>query len=242
MSKHLRILSLLALVSALLLGTVSTVLAGDDTYIYGLVFIDSDLDGVWDADEEGYSGEWQEYWEDDELIQRYVGTTVTLTAGDEDNPIVLETAGSRILNEDEVDLCTYQDYLVEDGADEDDAMDVNLSPARPCTGSWGLRPAGDNGTVWKVTVTAPEGYVLTTSATQYVTVDSSGVAPVDIGIAPAGAGGVSEASIVEIAAVEEAPAAILMPATGGSLLLGLAGVAAVYGGTALAITGSKMRH
>ncbi len=228
----------LALLSLVLLATTGMALAGPDTHIYGMVYVDANLNGVWDEGEEGYGGLWQEYWEDDEYIEEYVGTSVSFHAGDPDNAITLESAVmtdfSEALEANSQSLCSPQDFLISDGPDEDEDPDFNWSSTRPCVGTFGLRPAGEEGTVWTVAVTVPDGYVATTPTSVMVTSAEGATQLVEFGIAPAGAGGVPADTTVEVE-----PETILMPAT-GSLTLGIAALALVVGGGSL-VAGSKLR-
>ena len=198
---------------------------GQDTHLYGSVFVDANMNGVWDVGEEGYPGVLKEWWDEDEglMMKAHIGTTVMLNPGDTDEIVTLTTAGSRELDEGEQDLCTYLDQVIEDGPDEDEELDINPGPSRPCNGTFGLRPAGPKEMIWEVTVTAPAGYVVTSPNPQYVEITSD-TPIVAFGIAPTGAGG---------------PIAIL-PVTGGALL-GLLAIAAtlIVGSTIIAGTKSR---
>jgi hypothetical protein len=149
--KALGTMMVLALV--LLAGTSAVLAAGMDTHIYGLVYVDANGNGVWDAGEAGYDGTLNEYWDEDEetWIREYVGTTVNLHAGDPENAIELTTAALstelQAYQENGQMLCTVQDYLTDDGPDEDEDLDLNQMAMRPCIGSFGLRPAGEAETV-----------------------------------------------------------------------------------------------
>ncbi len=227
MSKAFKLISILAVVVVTLLGTTAVFAQGDqDTHLYGSVFVDSNMNGVWDPGEEGYIGTWKEWWDEDQglTIKAYVGTTVTLNPGDPDGAVTLTTAGGRGLNEGEEDLCTYLDSVIADGPDDDEELDINPSPGRPCNGTFGLRPAGPKEMVWEVTVTAPAGYSVTSPNPQYVEITSD-TPIVAFGIAPTGAGG---------------PIAIL-PVTGGALL-GLLALAAALIGTGALIVETKSRR
>lgn len=196
---------LLALMLAMTMGTV----LAQDTHIYGLVFIDSNGNGVWDSGEQGYPGVYREYWDDDEemQIEEYVGAEVSFFAGNEEEIITLRTAG---MTSD----CTVQDYVVEtDDEDDDDGLMVNPSPGRPCAGTFGLRPAGEDETVWRVTLTPPDGYVVTSqNPVSYEIGKDQG--PIDFGIAPTGAGGPTGGQPV------------LLPETGGIAWAGVAALVA----------------
>jgi len=224
MLKALRLLSVLAVLAAALLGTTAVLAQGDDTHIFGTVFIDTNLNGVWDVGEEGYMGEWEEYWdEDDEVfVQHYVGTPVSLNPGDPDDIITLKTAGARELEEDEEDLCTYLDWII---GDDDE---VNPAPMRPCNGTFGLRPAGPKEMIWEVTLTVPAGYMATSPNPQHVEITSD-TPVVEFGIAPTGAGGPTAAPIA------------LRPVTGGTVLGILAFAAALTCGGVLFV-GKKPRR
>ena len=189
MLKWLKLAMAVGVLAALVLGSGATVSAGDDSHIFGLVYIDSNLNGVWDEGEEGYPGKWQEYWDADEeeWVRHYLGTPISFFAGDEENIITLRTAGARSLAEGEQDLCHYQDYLTADGLDDDEDMDVNAQPIRPCSGTYGLRPAGSDGMVWRVSLTSPDGYAVTSPNPVYYEVGKD-TGTVDFGIAPASAG------------------------------------------------------
>ena len=107
----------------LLLGTVGVVYADEESHVYGLVFMDYNLNGVWDVGEPGVAG-----------------VTVTLVSGETE--ITLESASG--------DPCTYQDEDV---------------PTQ-CAGTFGINPAGEPGTTWTVSVTAPAGHSVTSANPQ----------------------------------------------------------------------------
>lgn len=231
MSRALKLVSILAVVVVSLVGTTAVFAQGyDDTHLYGLVYVDTNLDGVWQVGEPGYEGMWSEFWEnEDDFVKKYVGATVELNPGDPDEIITLETAVIRELaDENECDLCTYQDWIIEDGPDEDDELDVNPSPVRPCCGTFGIRPAGPKEMFWEVKVIAPAGYYVTSANPQYVEITSD-TPIVEFGIAPTGAGGPTAAPIA------------ILPVTGGTLLGLLAIAAALIGGGTL-IVGTKSRR
>jgi hypothetical protein len=56
MLKGLRVTGMLAVAALLVLSSVSTVFAGGSDGVYGLIFIDSNLNGVLDQGESGYAG------------------------------------------------------------------------------------------------------------------------------------------------------------------------------------------
>jgi hypothetical protein len=185
MSRWLKLAGLWVILVSLVFGIVSTVTAGDGNSLQGLVFMDNNGDGKWQPCEPGYPGIWSEYFdEDDVFIRRYVGATVSMSADGGVTVFSLESAGPREPNKGEVDLCSYQDYTIPDGNDDDCDRDINPNPLRPCAGTWGLHPAGEKDMVWMVWVTPPEGYVVTSPNPQYYWV-GSGKPPLDFGIAPA---------------------------------------------------------
>ena len=236
MSKWFKITGMATVAAILLLSAVGTVFAGSNNTVGGLVFIDSNMNGVWDAGEEGYKGEWVEYWEDDELIQRYVGATVTLSPDNGATTYTLESAGYVSLTEDEIadgitDVCTYQDLTTADGEDDDTDPDINASPARPCEGTWGFPQAGESGLVWTVWVTAPEGYVVTSQNPQAYVAGSGNL--LNFGIAPVGAGGTSE--------MTADVSGLALPVTGGIALTVAALALMMTGGTAV-VVGSKRKQ
>ncbi len=149
----------------------STAAADDKVDVQGLVFIDDNENGVWDAGEAGYGGELM--WLDDEEVTRYVGATVTVTTSAYDE-YTIETAGYREPNEDEVEVCTLQDLLVDD--------ELNPDPIRPCSGTWSLpRVASD--VYLTIELTPPAGYTVT-SENPIVVQTSADMGTIDIGIAP----------------------------------------------------------
>jgi hypothetical protein len=149
---------------------VPTFAAAPDN-VHGLVFLDDDRDGVWDPGEAGYGGELT--WVEELGIERYIGATITLISPNYDE-YTLESAAYRELDEGEVDLCSYQDSVV-DG-------EINENPIRPCSGTWGL-PGVSSDVRWEVWVTPPGGYEITYENPQYFT-SGSGQLPIDLGIAP----------------------------------------------------------
>ena len=173
--------------------------------VQGLVFIDTNENGVWDAGEAGYGGEY--LWDADEEEMRYMGAEITVITPAYDE-FELESAGHRELDENEEDLCCYQDYVVDD--------EINETPRRPCDGTFGL-PIAEENVRLEVWVTAPEGYRVTSPNPQYVTTDVEMV-PVDFGIAPyeavAMGGPLPEiAPVVELEAVA-APMPAIVEGTG----------------------------
>ena len=133
MSKYVRLTLFLLLVAMLVVGSVATVSATRHD-IQGLVFIDDNLNGVWDEGEAGYEGVMQ--WDEDLDVMRYVGATVTvLTPAYEEYEV--ETLGFRELEENEAVVCTQQDLVMSDG-------DLNPNPVRPCFGTYGLPLTADD--------------------------------------------------------------------------------------------------
>jgi hypothetical protein len=137
----------------------------------GLVFIDTNLDGVWQPGEAGYGGQFM--WDADKELNRYVGATVTFISPAYDD-YEIETMGYRELEEHETVACTQQDVVV-DG-------ELNPNPVRPCSGTFALSHAGED-VYWEVWLTVPQGYYLTTANPQYY-ITGTGQMPVDFGIAP----------------------------------------------------------
>ncbi len=206
MSRMLRVVSLFTVLAVAILASVGTVVAGSDTHVYGLVFVDTNLNGVWDPGEQGFAG-----------------ATVMLTAGNETKVIDLQSAGTRALNEGEKDLCSPQDFTM---VDSEGDVQVNPAPDRPCVGTWGLQPAGENKAVWRIELAVPAGYVATSPNPQYQTASTS-PATVDFGIAPAGAGGPTAASVP------------LLPVT-GTVIEGVVAALFVVGSFTL-LAGRKLR-
>ncbi|MEZ4518153.1 MAG: hypothetical protein R3C44_15475 [Chloroflexota bacterium] len=151
--------------------TYSMVIEGTG-FVPGLVFIDTNEDGVWQPGEPGYGGQWE--WVEDEEVERYVGATVTLISPAYDE-FAVETSPYRELGEDEEVACTQQDLLLADD-------EINPNPVRPCSGTWGLSHAGDD-VRWEVWLTVPDGYRLTSANPQYY-ITGSGQMPIDFGITP----------------------------------------------------------
>ncbi|MCA9923222.1 MAG: hypothetical protein KC419_00050 [Anaerolineales bacterium] len=170
-SRRLFVVTTLLLL-ALLVG-VTTASAAMKCNVQGLVFVDTNENGVWDVGEAGYGGEL--IWDEDQEVMRYAGTEVTIITPAYDE-FELETAGYRELEEDETDPCCHQDYVI-DG-------EINAAPQRPCSGTFGLPSVVDDVRL-EIWVTAPAGYRLTSPNPQYVTTGPDMV-PVDFGIAPVG--------------------------------------------------------
>ncbi|MEZ4519067.1 MAG: hypothetical protein R3C44_20370 [Chloroflexota bacterium] len=143
--------------------------------VQGVVYIDENLNGVWDVGEPGYDGEWQ--WVEDEEVYRYVGATVTVTTPAYDE-ITVESSPARELGEDETIACTQQDLVLDDG-------EINPNPVRPCSGTWGLSVTSDD-TYLSIALTAPDGYMVT-SANPQTFLTGTDTNWVDFGIAPIGA-------------------------------------------------------
>ena len=172
MSKMKRV-SVLLLGSCLLaLFVVAPALAAAPDNVYGLVFLDEDGDGVWDVGESGYDGEMT--WLEDEEVWRNIGATITIITPAYDE-YVLTSAGARAADYDgETAVCSYQDTVVDD--------ELNESPVRPCSGTWGLSGVSE-GVSYEVWLTAPDGYTVTSQNPQVFTT-GSGQAALDFGIAP----------------------------------------------------------
>lgn len=167
--KSLVLVVILLVVTALTAGIVA---AEGKTEVLGLVFIDDNMNGVWDPGEAGYGGEWK--YDDVREMERYVGATVSIETPSYE-VIDLETAGYRALREDEKVSCSVQDTLVDD--------ELNPLPVRPCSGTWGL-PRVEKDSYLTITLTPPDGYVVTSENPQlYLTGKDTGF--VDFGIAPA---------------------------------------------------------
>ncbi len=145
------------LIGLLLFLTVAAPTAAAPDTVTGLVFLDTNESGLWGPGEPGFGG---------------VTITIETPAYDE---FVLESASAREADyEGETDLCSYQDTMV-DG-------EINPSPIRPCEGTWGLPGTSEN-VRFIVTVTAPEGYYVTSENPQ-IFVSGTDQAPLDFGIAP----------------------------------------------------------
>ena len=147
---------LLVVVLATLLATTPALAA--QGHVYGVVFVDTNMNGVWDAGEVGLPD-----------------VPVTLESADGKTTIELMSAPAW----DEIDdsmsnVCSYLDP----------------DAPTPCPGTWGLRPAGEVGFWWQVSVSAPSGYQVTSENPQWVQVEQEGGSQVvQFGVAPIGAGG-----------------------------------------------------
>ncbi len=184
----------LALLMVLFIGATNVSATRHD--VQGLVFIDDNLNGVWDVGEEGYGGHYE--WVPDEDVFRYVGATVTLLTPAYDE-FEVESLGFRELGKGEGIACTQQDYLMEDGET------VNSNAVRPCLGTFGF-PLTANETYMQITVTPPEGYKLTSTNPQTCVTGEAEREWMDFGIAPiAEAAEAADAAAAE-AAAEAAPA------------------------------------
>ena len=139
--------------------------------IQGLVYIDENLNGVWDVGEPGFDGVYQ--WVEDEEVSRYVGATVTVITPAYDEYEV-ETAPYRELEDHETVACARQDTVV-DG-------ELNPNPVRPCSGTWGL-PVWADDVRMEVHLTPPEGYYVTSANPVFCVTCIEGPW-VDFGIAP----------------------------------------------------------
>ena len=139
--------------------------------IQGLVYIDENLNGVWDVGEPGFDGVYQ--WVEDEEVSRYVGAKVTVITPAYDEYEV-ETASYRELEEHETVACAKQDTVV-DG-------ELNPNPLRPCSGTWGL-PVWADDVRMEVHLTPPEGYYVTSVNPVFCVTCIEGPW-VDFGIAP----------------------------------------------------------
>lgn len=131
----------------------------DRDYISGLVYLDANENGVWDAGEEGYAGEYGVAKEGDEWVWRHRGTTVTFTSvGSGPGAYVVESAPTRDMEDHESDgnICTRQDLKK--------ALDEGYTAERPCEGTFGMISWADDIT-WEVTIDVPEGYALTSDST-----------------------------------------------------------------------------
>ena len=184
----------LATAALLVLITGISAVSADTKYpVEGLVYIDENQNGQWDVNEPGYGGTLQ--WDKDTASDKYVGTKVTVTTPAYDE-FVVNSAGNRELDKGEKDLCSYQDYEVNDK--------INANPKRPCSGTWGV-PQIPEDTYVTVYVTPPEGYVTTSANPQVVKVGAN-MKPVDVGIVPTDAANKVEtqASDAEVDELDEA--------------------------------------
>lgn len=157
--------------------------AAQATYITGLVYIDSNENGVWDAGEPGYGGV-QDVRENDEgdWVEEYFGTPISFVAagGDpvEDGTSLL-SAGTFIPDEDDdrEEFCTSQSL---EATDVDD-LDV---PVRPCEGTFGFITFVDGESWWDIEMTVPAGYQATTPTKMTISVLSGEGGTIDFGIVP----------------------------------------------------------
>ena len=153
--------------------------AASTAYINGLVYIDENRNGVWDAGEAGYEGVFETREVEADVWERaYYGTAVNFV-GAGGNPVDgdnILSAGMQAADEDGNDLCTSQDLEanVEDGA----------ALQRPCAGTFGYIVFADGETWWDVSVTVPEGYEATSDTTVSTSVTAGNGIIVDFGIAP----------------------------------------------------------
>lgn len=162
---------------------VSAASASEPGYITGLVFIDENEDGVWNAGEPGYGGEYTVREDDDEnWIWAYYGTEITFTPAGGDpveDGYMLETAGITEPDEDGNDLCSAQSY--------EDSLDNDV-PVRPCEGTFGFIVFSfdpDGNAYWDIALTVPEGYRATTPTTiNGLGVSSASGSSIDFGIVP----------------------------------------------------------
>ncbi|MBN1315576.1 MAG: hypothetical protein JXA42_08910 [Anaerolineales bacterium] len=162
-------LIIIVAVIILLAAGVGIVSAARTNYVTGLVFIDANQNGVWDAGEQGYGGELQ--WVDSEGVTRYVGTTVTVMTPAYDQ-FELTTAGMNA-------SCTDQSLQVDENGN------LIESAVRPCAGTFGMSFKRDDDLDLRleVSITVPEGYKLT-SPNPKVYVIGQDAAPVDFGVVP----------------------------------------------------------
>ena len=173
MSKARKSLVMVIVLLVAVVVTVGVVAAEGKSDLLGLVFIDDNMNGVWDVGEAGYGGEWM--YDDVREMERYVGTTISIETPSYE-VLTFESAGYRELREDEKVECSCQDTLVDD--------ELNPVPMRPCNGTWGW-PRVEKDTYLEITLTVPEGYVGTSENPQlYLTGEDTGF--VDFGIAPDG--------------------------------------------------------
>ncbi|MCB9420193.1 MAG: hypothetical protein H6667_10325 [Ardenticatenaceae bacterium] len=164
-------LTALAAILLLVLVVSSSTVSAARFDMQGLVYIDDNLNGVWDVGEAGYGGVYQ--WVEDEEVNRYVGATITVITPAYDEYEV-ESAPYRELEEHEKVACTQQDLVI-DG-------EINPNPVRPCSGTWGL-PVWAEDVRMEIHLTVPEGYYATSPNPIYCVtcLDSPWI---DFGIAP----------------------------------------------------------
>lgn len=195
MSKRKMWIVLAVTILLVLLLNIGAVNASHRNDILGMVFIDANLNGIWDVGEEGYGGEYM--WLEDEDVFRYKGATLTVTTPAYDEYTV-ESAGFVELAKGQEINCTRQDLVDFDG-------DYNADANRPCTGAWGW-PVSAKDVYMQVELTVPEGYFVTTANPQFCYTGEEEY--MDFGIAPLAAGGGGGAPAVAAAA----PAAVSAPA------------------------------
>lgn len=165
MKKNLFFIVIIVLLTA----GVGVASASQPNYVTGLVFIDDNQNGIWDAGEQGYGGE--EQWVAAEGVTRYVGTTITIMTPAYDT-YELATAGAN-------STCTVQNFQVDENGN------VVQDATRPCAGTFGMSFKRDNNLDLRleVSLTVPDGYKLT-SANPQVFVMGQDSAPLDFGIVP----------------------------------------------------------
>jgi hypothetical protein len=209
--------AILLLVLALTAGSVA---AEGKSDVLGLVFIDDNMNGVWDVGEAGYGGEWM--YDDVQETERYVGAIVTVTTPSYEE-FAVETAAYREPEKGQEVVCACQDTLV-DG-------ELNPSPKRPCAGTWGLNRVV-NDTYLTISFMAPAGYVGTSENPQiYLTGEDTyfvdfGIVPLgksakSAKVAPAPAEVAAEEAFVEQVAAVAAPATYVMDVGDGLGVPGL---------------------
>jgi hypothetical protein len=186
----------LAIVALFIVATTNVTATRHD--VLGLVFIDDNLNGVWDVGEAGYDGEWQ--WVEDEGAARYVGATVTIITPAYDE-FEVETNPLREAKEGEEIICTQQDLVLNDD-------EINPNPVRPCSGTWGLPLSADE-TFLEIRI-AVEGYMVTSPNPQYY-LTGTDTDCVDFGIAPLTDSAKSIGG--PVVDVEETETAVVTPAT-----------------------------
>lgn len=209
MSKMVRWLAFLALLLMVfaLAGNVNQ--ASAFRYdVQGLVFMDDNLNGIWDVGESGYDGVWM--YDEDLKVHRNVGATIMVITPAYDE-FELETNSERALEEHETVTCTQQDLVLADG-------DVNHNAQRPCSGTWAF-PVNSRDTYLSIELEAPAGYMITSGNPQFCATGEEEW--MDFGLAP-----IAAAAELETAeAVDEAVAAVEpayeMEVTGNGYVSGL---------------------
>lgn len=180
-------LSLWLLVAAVLSTTLfflmnaGSAAAQSPRYINGLVFIDENRNGVWDAGESGYKGEFSKQKENGVWISAYRGTDVTFSLTNAKEVYTMQSAGYRAPNKDGQGACTAQDLQSSIKEGEHDGSKVD--PIRPCAGTFGYIIFNDGKSTWDVNLTIPEGYEATTDTAVVYKVGED-KQPIDFGIAP----------------------------------------------------------